>query len=231
MARKPPPTTPPEPVRYYERLLFAYLYGHTEIAPSSLEEALTLAGMSPGGLKQTDKFKRRKLLPRIEWVLQQLRGSFPATVLDVGCGRGTAAWPIIEQMPEVLYTGTDEYPGRGEDLRLMRNAGISEIYDGLSLPAQALTGISDSAYDAVLCLEVLEHLETDRDVEAAAGELLRVSRDLVLVSVPSVKDGNPDHKRLFTAGALRNLFLRAGAARVELQEVPKHFVVSVRKNP
>ena len=226
MARKPPPPPP----AYYEPLLYAFILGRTGERVTSVEDAQIAAELY--GLR-ISKFLRKPPLPRVLKTLELIRevNPNPESILEVGCGRGTAMWPMMEALAGTRFYGADSYEGRGGDLRAMRDAGVAQIGDGYHLPAQALTGLARASHDAVLCLEVLEHLETDRDVEAAAGELLRVSRDLVLVSVPSVKDGNPDHKRLFTAGALRNLFLRAGAARVELQEVPKHFVVSVRKNP
>lgn len=222
------PATPPTP-SYYEPLLMAYVRAKAEESLETLEDALAWVELQ-GRVRDIDKFKRKKVLPRVLAVIDLIQqvDSAPQSIVEIGCGRGTALWPLMETFPETQFTGTDSYPGRGTDLQAMRDRGVRQIEEGLCLPAHRLSGLTSGGYDISLCLEVLEHLDTDREVEEAARELLRVARQAVIVSVPSVKDWNPDHKRLFTAGELRNVFLRAGAGRVVVTDVPKHFVALIR---
>lgn len=215
------PKVPQPPVTYYENLLLAFVRGHTSTPVETVDEALDMALLSD---LKVDKFKRKKVLPRVEAVIAHLRDLEPTTLLDVGCGRGTALWPIMETFPNLAVTGTDAYEGRGVGLRTMRDAGVGQIVDGLCLEAEALTGVANKGFDVSICLEVLEHVV---DPEKAAKELVRVTNRAVVVSVPSVKDWNPDHVRLFTAGSLKNLWLRAGAKKVTVSEVPKHFVALI----
>lgn len=210
---------------YYEKLLNAFVWGAAQ-TPYTLEETLEEAKSLS---LNVDKFKRRAILPRVTKIMDMIQYgvSGPTTVIDIGCGRGTAMWPMIEAFPGLRFTGVDLYEGRSVDLRRLRDAGVSSIVDGYHRGAESLKGIPSKAYDIALMLEVLEHLETDKGVEQAAKEAVRVTKDRIFVSVPSVKDWNPDHKRLFTAGGLKNLWLRAGARKVEIEEVPKHFVARI----
>ena len=210
---------------YYENILNAFVWGSVQTT-RTVEETLNEAASR--GLK-VDKFKRRSILPRVVKVMDWVRGMdpLPVNVLDIGCGRGTAMWPMLETFPGVRFTGVDIYEGRSLDLRKLRDAGVSSIVEGYHTGAEALTGIQPKFYDISLMLEVLEHLETDKDVEKAVREAVRVSKRFVMISVPSVKDWNPDHKRLFTARSLKNLWLRAGARKIEIEEVPKHFVARI----
>jgi ubiquinone/menaquinone biosynthesis C-methylase UbiE len=219
------PQTPQEPTRYFEPLLLAFVRGHSGDPTLATTEAALETARSLD--LHVDKFKRKRTLERVLKVIELVRPFAPATILEVGCGRGTAMWPMMEAFPDTKFTGVDNYPGRGRDLQIMQSQGIAQIDEGLCLSAAKLSGLSDRTYDVTLCLEVLEHLETEKEVESAAKELLRVSKKAVVVSVPSVPDHNPDHKRLFTEGILKNLFLRAGGKSVTITSVPKHFVALI----
>src|SRR5690606_14657728 len=83
----------------------------------------------------------------------------------------------------------------------------------------------DDAVDVATALEVLEHLPQP---ELAAAELLRVARRFVVVSVPSGPDDNPQHIQLFTPARLRDMFVEAGARRVQIEHVPGHMVAVIR---
>lgn len=222
---KTPKGTPPPPVTYYEDLLLAFVRGRAEIPVENVQEALDEALLRD---LHTDKFKRKKVLPRVEKTLELLKALKPTDVLDVGCGRGTALWPMMEAFPSVPFTGVDAYEGRSVDLRAMRDAGITQIADAHAMDAENLSGLARNQFDVATILEVLEHLETPED---AVKELIRVTRRAVVMSVPSVPDWNPDHLRVYTAGELKNLWLRNGAVSVTITEVPKHFVAVATLRP
>jgi SAM-dependent methyltransferase len=91
-----------------------------------------------------------------------------ARVLDAGCGEG-----VIVQ----------EYAGR------LRIEGVDANYRSALVREGSVTALpyADSAFDEVLCLDVLEHL-TFEEQPAAVGELFRVLRPGggALISVPNL---------------------------------------------
>ncbi len=98
------------------------------------------------------------------------------TLLDAGCGEGFVVNFLTTRMPDLKVTGVDvnekaiEYAQEhfGEKARFRRGS----VY---KLP------FSDKSFDAVLCSEVLEHLD---DPNRAIGELKRVARSHVIITVP-----------------------------------------------
>lgn len=128
------------------------------------------------------------------------------TVIDVGCGNG-----ILERRlaPETLAIGLDPAVEALRAFDLPRVCGRGE-----ALPFRS------SSADAVLCLEVLEHLQ---DVAAAqtAREIARVTRRWILVATPDREDPKKNslrcprcelvfnrshHLRSYDAAALARLF-------------------------
>ncbi len=100
----------------------------------------------------------------------------PDSVLEVGCGEGFSTQRLARILgPSVRLEAGDVEPrlvGRAR----ARNPGVPIACES----AYALDR-PDGAFDLVVCLEVLEHLE--RPDEALA-ELCRVARRAILVSVP-----------------------------------------------
>src|SRR5687768_8078680 len=84
--------------RYFTRLAAAYVRGKLgRDAPRVSHDELIAAGLA-GGLR-LHKFKRSTELPRVRKVLGLLRGLSPASLLDVGSGRGTFLWPLLDAFP------------------------------------------------------------------------------------------------------------------------------------
>lgn len=119
-----------------------------------------------------------------QWHLRQflnclydmLDGTSPRTVLDAGCGEGFVADFIKRQDADLHITGVDlsEEAIRYARERFGEQARFctGDLYD-LPFP--------DNSFDTVLCSEVLEHLEAPGQ---AAGELGRVARNYVVITVP-----------------------------------------------
>ena len=118
---------------------------------------------------------------RLGAIVEQLR---PGSVLDAGCGEGETlarlgAWlperiAAVDLSPEAVEFTSRRFPGAE-----VRRESVYEL------------PFEDSAFELVLCLEVLEHL---RDPGAALEELSRVSSAEVVLSVP--------HEPWFRAGSL-----------------------------
>ncbi len=171
---------------------------------------------------RTTKFKRTSELPRVRRVLSMLTGLAPASLLDVGSGRGTFLWPLLDAFPELPVTAIDRDEQRAGDLAAVTRGGIARLtakrsdVERLEFP--------DGAFDGVTILEVLEHV---LDPARAAAEALRVAERFVVATVPSKADENPEHLRLFDEKALRTVF--ASARNVQIAHVLNHFVILALK--
>jgi ubiquinone/menaquinone biosynthesis C-methylase UbiE len=211
---------------YYLDLAAAFVRGRLPDAPALPPADLVEHGRAHG--LRVHKFKRSAELPRVRKVLGVLRSLGPASLLDIGSGRGVFLWPLLDAFPDLPVTALDRLPQRVADLEAVRWGGVER----LTPVAGDLTALDfpDRAFDVVTILEVLEHLP---DAAAGAREVLRVAGRFVVASVPSKPDGNPEHLRLYTAETLSALFEDAAAAlgvvvSVKCEYVPNHIVAVVR---
>lgn len=111
-----------------------------------------------------------------ETLYEMLAGTRPETVLDAGCGEGFVTAYLAGRDPDLQLRGID---ASSEAIAYARvhfgdraEFETGSVYD---LPYET------DRFDAVLCSEVLEHL--DRPGEAIS-ELRRVARSHVLITVP-----------------------------------------------
>jgi ubiquinone/menaquinone biosynthesis C-methylase UbiE len=210
-----------EAERSYTRFAAAYVRGRRPDLDGGSDEEAMARGVEAG--LRLHRFKRARVLPRISRVLGTLRGIDPCSLLDVGTGRGVFLWPLLEAFPSLPVTCVDVDPERVRQLDCVAAGGISNlcarVSDVTALP------FDDHAFDVVTALEVLEHVGRTKE---AVRQIVRVSRRFVLVTVPSHADDNPLHVHTFTAEVLRREFLEAGAARVEVEGVLNHLVLTVR---
>jgi SAM-dependent methyltransferase len=127
-------------------------------------------------------------------VVELVRKTRARTVLDVGCGEGFTLKELRKSGLEAKMLGVDNRPAA---LVWSQVNGLAKT--PLSMTDAHYLPFPDDSFDLVLCLEVLEHLP---DSGAGLRELLRVTRDCVLVSVP--------HEPFFRgANFLRGKHLRA----------------------
>ncbi len=138
-------------------------------------------------------------------------------ILDVGCGIG--AWAHELRPRGIDWTGCE---ARLEFVERMKAEGLPAVHVTGALP------FADAAFDATICIEVLEHV-TDKD--AFLAETARVSRRGGIFSVPNFgvvpitasRNALPwhmlegDHKWFFTTRSLGAL-LRRFYAHVEVFE-------------
>lgn len=208
--------------RYFTRLAAAYVRGKLERDATRLsQEELIAAGLA-GGLR-LHKFKRSTELPRVRKVLGILRGLAPASLLDVGSGRGTFLWPLLDAFPWLEVTAVDVNPVRVADIAAVGSGGVANLR-ALRMDAEALE-LEDGYAEVVTTLEVLEHLQSPR---RAASEAVRVASKYVVASVPSKEDDNPEHINLFDARGFESLFLDAGARGVKVEYVLNHMLAVVQ---
>ena len=206
--------------RYYLELGSAFARGRLgERLSESDAEAFEIG--RERGLKM-HKFKRNAELPRVRRVLSLLAGLGPESLLDIGSGRGTFLWPLLDSFPELSVTAIDHDDQRASDLACVGKGGITRLR-AAKMDARTLD-FADGAFDGVTFLEVLEHLERP---ERAAREAMRVAKRFVVASVPSKPDDNPEHIHLFDVRSLSALF--DGARSVKIEHVLNHAVALVLK--
>jgi len=206
---------------HYLRMAAAYSRG-ARPALSGLTDEEACARASDMG-ERLYRFKRNAALPRVRAVLGVLRGLCPTTLLDVGSGRGTFLWPLLDEAPafgmgQVAVTSLEGDPERHRQLACAASEGDFTALHG---DARAMP-FANGAFEVVTVLEVLEHMH---DSELAAAECLRVASRFVIASCPSKPDDNPEHVRLFDGNKLEAMFLALGARKARSTFVPGHVVV------
>lgn len=156
---------------------------------------------------------QKKLIDRFHHVvIGKIADLTPESFLDAGCGEGFVSSYLLEQFPGLEVTGFDWNP---ESVRLAaeRNpSGNFMVADVTRLP------FDDKSFGVAGCFEVLEHLY---EPEKALSELLRVSRQAVVLSVPhepwfcmanvargknldiTPKGSDPDHRQFWSRSAFR----------------------------
>lgn len=144
----------------------------------------------------------------VRYIYAEIEGISGGAVLDIGCGYGE----MLSEFPATRLVGVDiNHPALSEAKR--RNpAGCFAMANVERLP------IADSSFDAVVCSEVLEHMD---DPSSLAREIVRVTRPggVYCVTVPNesvttlgrlmlgkrpVKSSA--HKQSFTPKSLARLF-------------------------
>lgn len=208
--------------RYLLEIAAAYVRGKMgRGAPQLPAEELIAKGLAEG--LRLHKFKRHTELPRVRKVLGILRGLGPASLLDIGSGRGTFLWPLLDAFPELEVVSIDTNTLRVADISAVREGGLLNLR-AFRMDAADLE-MEDDGVDVVTALEVLEHLPSP---EKAVAEAVRVARRYVIASVPSKEDDNPEHIHLFDKHGVETLFLAAGAHSVKVEYVLNHMIAVVK---
>lgn len=128
---------------------------------------------------------KRKMISRLnEKIIKHIRealnichsNSEKVTLLDAGCGEGFVSKLIYSKISNLSITAL-EYTKEALSIakELIPNATLIQG-DIMRMP------FDDNAFDIVLCSEVLEHLPKP---EAALKELIRVTRNTLIITVPN----------------------------------------------
>jgi len=141
------------------------------------------------------------------------------TVIDVGCGDGSYIHFCARRGAEVIFIDRDA--ARLARTRRKVESSTARGHRGIQSDCDPIP-LEDGAGDLVICTEVLEHVP---DPEKFLGELRRITRpggrllitvpdarseQLVAATVPPQYFQEPNHIRVFTAQALRELVQGAG---------------------
>lgn len=100
-------------------------------------------------------YRRSPYYPMFKGVAKLLRGHAGSSVLEVGCGTGNLAQLLFDST-SLQYQGFDFSPVAVQ--MATRRTGRPDFYVGDATQAQTYAG---RRYDAIVCTEVLEHIEQD----------------------------------------------------------------------
>jgi len=114
----------------------------------------------------------REFLSKFKELLVRLEGD---TLLEVGCGEGHLLQLLSQWRPELGCFGVDLSEKLfSEEVRRLPQVSLSvQTADHLAFPS--------SSFDLVVAAEMLEH---SKDPSRALGEIRRVSKEHVILSVP-----------------------------------------------
>ncbi len=207
--------------RYYTKLAIAFVQGKLGAMPELSSDESIQVGLDAG--LRLHKFKRNAELPRVRKALGILRGLAPETLLDVGSGRGTFLFPLLNEIPGLSVTAMEVSERRAADLEALHRGGVENL---MTICGDiSSSGLADKSFAVVTMLEVMEHLENPA---RAAVEIVRIAERFVVISVPSKEDDNPEHIHLFDSKRLEALFHDAGAKSIKFDFVLNHIIAVVK---
>lgn len=143
--------------------------------------------------------------PYIRWQLEQFEPYIGRRVADVGCGLGNFAGLLLDK---------DRYVGLDLDTELLaelahrygQSPGVRTLWMGADNPAM-VQALRDHDVDTIICANVIEHIENDRQVVANMIAALPPGGHLCLL-VPALPvlfgtlDTLDGHFRRYTRGSL-----------------------------
>jgi len=147
---------------------------------------------------------RRDILDRL--IRRRIRLPDNARILEIGCGTGHNL-PMLGQFGEVDAIEIDAAAREMASKRLGKPV--------MAHPLPTLEGVEDGAYDLVAILDVLEHIEADREALTGIARKLRPG-GRILITVPahpwmwSAHDVVNHHKRRYTRRTLKKVIAEAG---------------------
>jgi SAM-dependent methyltransferase len=182
---------------------------------------LRLERLSPAGRRFSDQtFGAAGDLERLgaadhffSWALEEFRPHLHGRVLEVGAGMGTITRRLVELDPELSIVALEPAANVFGDL-----ASFAALTPRVSAARQTLAGYlagSDERFDAVVYLNVLEHVEDDAAELRLAAAALRPGGALLLFGpalewLYSELDYNAGHYRRYSLGRLARLVRSAG---------------------
>ena len=229
--------------RYYIKYAVAYIIGYlkknskTNLLPNNLlekpldlfdsEDFLSVLNLGEKLNVKLYHFKKPdRLLPRVNKTLGFLKSLYFESLLDVGSGRGVFLLPFLEEFSYIKVTSLDILDKRYEMLNNIALGGVEnltvykkDICDGDILP---------KSVDVVTMLEVLEHIP---NVKKAIENAVKIAKQYVFITVPSIEDDNPEHIHLLTKNILTQYFNDAGVKKLSFDGVNGHlFMVAKIEN-
>ena len=168
----------------------------------------------------TDKYNLMRIRKCIELVPQETK-----TLVDLGCGNGIFAWMLKDTRPEIDSLSVDRSETAVKYVKTR-----SAVGDLTDLPFET------QSFDCATCFEVLEHIPYPV-YSNVLGELSRVAKKYILISVPFEERIEDDftkcpacgaffnlelHLRKYLTTDIQNLFSKNGFECIERQAIVKY---------
>ena len=150
-----------------------------------------------------------------------------SAILDLGCGEGITLEKVKARFPSASLRGIDVLP---DNIAICRQFGLpvesGDVYD--------LKNVADASQDAVLFIEVIEHLDHPERALAEIHRTLKTGGKLIIIfpndrvfkwarcATGRFKEAafDPGHVRQWTHSALRPLLSAQGFDRVAARSLP-----------
>lgn len=143
------------------------------------------------------------------WIFDVIRPHLRGRVLEVGCGTGT--FSILMAGVAEHLTAMDLDPG----FVTRAQQRLASVSNAVALQGDATRSLPEDAFDTVVMLDVLEHIEDDRAMlEALAARLTPGGR--IVLKVPAIQalhnsmDRAVGHHRRYSKAGLEQAARRAG---------------------
>jgi len=130
----------------YLQLAAAFCRGRLGLTLDVEDSDAVAAGVRAG--LRLHKFKRNAELPRVRRVLGAVAAFAPASLLDVGSGRGTFLWPLLDAFPALTVIAIDQSAQRASDLACVGRGGHAPLRAArmdatrLALASRSLDGVT-----------------------------------------------------------------------------------------
>ncbi len=142
-----------------------------------------------------------------DWVKRSLSYYTGPKILDIGCGTGFN----ITYLRQLGYSGADGLDVSHDALMYCRSRQLNS----LTMAGAEDLPFRSASYDVILALDIVEHIEKDRQALAGIFRVLKAGGTLI-VFVPayqflwSFQDEISYHQRRYEAGDLKQKVLQAG---------------------
>ena len=149
---------------------------------------------------------------RVGVLIKELVKAKPTTIVDLGCGGGQLLSEVARRLPDAQMAGFDLSE---RQIEVNRNAAPDVSWTACNLDEPAkFERAHHGAYEAVLALEILEHLDHPEELLENAGVL--VSRDTGMLYLTTQSgplretERSVGHRRHFTAQEVEELLRATG---------------------
>jgi ubiquinone/menaquinone biosynthesis C-methylase UbiE len=224
-----------QPSNYFLNLAGSYIRNILHQENVSDIEAINIANTQ--NIPYLYRFKKHSLIPRIKKIIDIVVDLAPNTILDVASQRGALLFPLLDRCNQYQI-----------DCHITSTDIDNSILDFLKSTSTDITNLNvvnadvtnlpflDDSYECVICSEILEHLKSPM---LAAKEMIRVSTNFIICSVPALPDNNTEHIQLFydikqhdkqiitrdiqyNQTNLKQLWLDAGASSCTIKIINNH---------
>lgn len=225
------------PEKYYQRLSSAMVRGslkeeyqgdelfdkHLDNLTEEEHEALLALG-NKHGLK-TNFFQRVDALPEVVKVFDVLRGIAPDNVLDIGSGRGSFVWRLLDEYKNLPISAIDTSLARVEAIESVAKGGVVNL-SAKHMDARDLSEFPHDMFDVTTVLKVLEYID---DVSQAISEICRVTKRFIIVLFPAHPDNNPEKLHFFDKDKVMELFQANDIMQIRFEMMSNYHIAIARK--